>query len=65
MNRDTNSPIDTTTGKCWALIETRKSRQFGRMGNIKKVQNREYYLSEESRQEMNMENPKRWNEKRN
>ena len=35
------------------------------MGNIKKVQNHEYHVPEECREEMDVENPKRCNEDRN
>ena len=42
----------------WAQIENGKRRHLERMGNIKKVQNHEYNVSEESREEMDVENPK-------
>ena len=37
------------------IIEKRKRRHLGRMGNIKKLQNHEYHVSEESREEMDVE----------
>ena len=44
-------------GQIWARIEKRKRRHLGRIGNIKKVQNHEYHVPEESREEMDMEKP--------
>ena len=41
-------------------VELRNDR-----GNIKKVQNHEYHVSEESREEMDLEKPKRCDENRN
>ena len=58
-------PMETATGKNCARIEKRKKRHLGRMGNTKKVQNNEYRVSEESREEMDTEKPKRCNEDRN
>ena len=46
-------------------IEKRKRRHLGRMVNIKKVKNHEYHVPEESREEMDVEKPKRCMENRN
>ena len=55
--------METATGKIiWAQSEKRKRRHLGRIGNAKKVQNYEYHVPEESREEMDLENPKRCNE---
>ena len=42
-------------GQIWARIENRKRRPVGRMDNIKKVQNHEYHVPEDSRYEMDVE----------
>ena len=52
-------------GKIWARLEKRKRRHLGRMGNIKKEQNHEYHVTEENREEMDVEKPKLCNEDRN
>ena len=45
--------------------KTRKRRHLGRMGNIKKAQNHEYHVSEETRETMNVGKRKRSNEDQN
>ena len=62
MMGDFNAQIRKRTngngkGQIWARID-----KLGRMGNITKVQNHEYYGPEESREEMDMEKPKWCNE---
>ena len=42
--------------------EMRKERDFGRLGNIKKIQNQELYISKESREAMDMKKHRRGNE---
>ena len=51
--------METATGKF--VLELIKGRHLGRMGNIKKVQNNEYHVPEENREEMDVEKPKRCN----
>ena len=51
--------METATGKFGPGL--RKER-VGRTGNIKKVHNHEYHVPEESREEMDVEKPKRCNE---
>ena len=55
------NPIETATGILG--LELRKER--GDTDNITKVQNHAYHVSEESREEMDMEKPKCCNEDRN
>ena len=52
-------------GQIWTRIEKRKRRHLGRMSIIKKVQNHEYHVPVESREEMDMEKPNQCNEARN
>ena len=68
QNREKNKPYGTLWKRQWANLGSNwetKERRLGRMGNIKKVQNHEYYIPEESREEMDMEEPKYCNEDRN
>ena len=55
------NPMETATGK-FGLELRNKRRNLGRMGNIKKEQNHEYLVSEECREEMDVEKSKRCNE---
>ena len=55
-----NKPFGNGKGQIRARTEKRK----GRMGNLKKVQNHKDDVSEESRDEMDVEKPKRCNEAR-
>ncbi|MEG7522154.1 MAG: hypothetical protein M3H12_03525 [Chromatiales bacterium] len=64
-SRETNKPYGSGNRHIWARNEKRKKRRIGRMGNIKKVQNHECHVSEESRKEMDVEKPKRRNKERN
>ena len=60
------SPMEMATGKFG--IELRYEggdRCFGRMSNIKKLQNNKFHVPEESRKKMDMERLKRCNEDRN
>ena len=43
-----NKPYGNGNGQFWARIEKGKRRHLGRMGNIKKVQNHEYHVSEKA-----------------
>ena len=63
-NRKKNKPYGNGNGQIWARIEKRKRRHLCTMGNIKKLQNHEYHVSEEKREEMDMKKPKRCNEDR-
>ena len=62
-NRETNKPYGNGNGQIWTRIEKRKRRHLGRMGNIEKVQNHEYDVSEESREETDLEKHERCNDK--
>ena len=64
-NREKNKPYGNGNGNIWARIEKRKRRHLARIGNIKKVQNHEYHVPEERREEMDVEKPKRCNDDRN
>ena len=57
-----NKPHRNGNRYSWARIEKRKRRQLGRMGNINKVHNHEYHVSEESMEEIDVGNPRRCNE---
>ena len=58
-NREKNKPYGNGNGQIWTRIEKRKKRHLGRMGYIKKVPNLEHHVSEESREEIDVEMPKR------
>ena len=62
--RGKNIPYGNGKGQYWARYEKRK-RHLGRTGYIKKVQNHEYYVSEEIREKMDVEKPKLCNKDRN
>ena len=64
-NREKKKPCVNGNGQIWVRIEKQKMGYLGRVGNIKKVQNHKYHVSEESREKMDMERPKRCNEGRN
>ena len=58
------NPIKTITGAFGFRLRNER-RHLCRMGNVKKVTNHEYHVPEESREEMDVEKPKRCNEDRN
>ena len=62
-----SAQIEKTTKhmEIWARTEKQNRRPLGRMGNITKVQNHEYHVSEESKEKMDVEKPKRCREDRN
>ena len=48
LKYEKNKPHGNGNGQIWARTEKRKMRHFGRMGNVKKVQNHEYHVPEET-----------------
>ena len=59
-----NKPCGNGNGQMWARVEKRKRRHLGGMVNIRRVQNHEYNVPDESREGMDKENSKRCNEDR-
>ena len=59
------NPVETATGKLGLVLRNERSDSLlGRMGNIKEIQNHEYHVPEESKEEKDVEKPKRCNEDR-
>ena len=63
IGKRTNT-VETATG-IFGFGLRNERENLGRMGNIKKVKNHEYHVPEESKEEMDVEKPKRCNEDRN